>query len=59
MTFESDVVEYLNGLSKNLDRERSWLINAIVRDYARRVREGQSQIELFDPSAELATAKSA
>lgn len=59
VVFEADVIEYLRGLEKSLDRERSWLINAIVRDYARRVREGQNQIELFDPSAELATAKSA
>lgn len=59
VTFEPEVVEFLNGLAKSLDRERSWLINAIVRDYARRVKEGQDQIELFHPSIQLATAKSA
>jgi len=59
VAFEPDVVDYLEVLQEQLDRDRSWLINAIIRDYARRVREGQQQIELFDPSAQLAMARSA
>ena len=47
-----DVFEYLASLQEKFDRDRSWLINAIVRDYARRVSEGQN-LELFDPSATL------
>lgn len=58
VVFEPDVVEYLESLQEGLDRDRSWIINALVRDYARRVREGQIQIEIFDPSAKLAAGQS-
>jgi hypothetical protein len=34
ITLEADVVSYLESLSKQEDRDRSWLINAIVRDYS-------------------------
>lgn len=52
VAFEPEVYEYLADLQEKFDRDRSWLINAIVRDYARRSNEGQN-LELFDPSATL------
>lgn len=56
VTFEPDVVDYLDTLSKQLDRDRSWVINNLARLYRRRVEEGREQIELFDPSAVIANA---
>jgi predicted transcriptional regulator len=56
VVFEPEVMEYLEELQERLDRDRSWLINALVRDHRRREREGQTQIELFDRSAQLAVA---
>ena len=52
VAFEPDVYEYLAELQERFDRDRSWLINAIVRDYARRAGDGQN-LDLFDPSATL------
>lgn len=58
VAFEPDVYDYLAELQNRLDRDRSWLINAIVRDYARRATEGQN-LELFDPSTALLAARRA
>ena len=52
VVFEPAVVEYLESLQEKFDRDRSWLINAIVRDYARRATDGQN-LDLFDPSIAL------
>ena len=56
VVFEPDVRSYVDDLAKRLDRERSWIINAIVRDYARRVGAGEN-LELFDPSDKLASTR--
>lgn len=39
VSFDPDVVAYLDELRQNTDRSRSWLINAIVRDYAQQMKE--------------------
>jgi len=36
VTLEPDVIDYLESLGKREDRDRSWLINAIVREHAQR-----------------------
>ena len=53
VTFEADVRDYLKSLGDEIDRDRSWIVNRIVRLYRRRVEEGSEQIELFDRSIEL------
>lgn len=56
VTFELDVVDSLDTLSKQLDRDRSWIINNLARLYRRRVEEGREQTELFDLSAAITSA---
>lgn len=34
VTFETGVLDYLESLSSQEDRSRSWLINRIVKDHA-------------------------
>jgi predicted transcriptional regulator len=36
VTLEPDVIAYLESLGEQEDRDRSWLINAIVREHAKR-----------------------
>ena len=39
VSLEPDVVEYLNWLECQTDLNRSWLLNAIVREYVRALGE--------------------
>ena len=36
VTFEPPVLEYLEQLAREPERSRSWLLNRIVKDYAKR-----------------------
>ena len=54
VTFEPDVLEYLESLSTKLDRDRSWIINNLARLHKRRVEEGKEPVELFSPTQEMA-----
>jgi len=53
VAFEPDVVEYLEQLQARLDRDRSWIINRLVRHHKHRVEQGDEQIDVFDPSLRL------
>ena len=48
VAFDPDVLEFLRGLCAEFQRDRSFVINAIVRDYARkqqdRPRKGERAI---------------
>ena len=39
VSLDHDVTEYLDVLSRETDRSRSWLINAIVRQHVQLVKE--------------------
>jgi predicted transcriptional regulator len=38
VALDQEVVQFLADLSRETQRTRSWLINAIIRDQARRIR---------------------
>lgn len=42
ISLDGDVVAYLEELGKREDRDRSWLINAIVREHAERSAQGKT-----------------
>jgi len=41
VTLDPDVIAYLAELAQQTDRSRSWLINSIIREHARQMREKQ------------------
>lgn len=53
VAFEPEVIEYLDVLAKQLDRDRSWVINNLTRLYRRRVEEGKEQVELLNIPASV------
>jgi len=46
-TFDPDVIEHLNELAEKTDRDRSWLVNAIIREHTRRTKEVNAEPPLF------------
>lgn len=40
VNFDPDVLRYLDKLSAEEDRPRSYIVNKIIRDYAKRSNEG-------------------
>jgi len=54
VSFQPDVIEYLDRLAKEMDRDRSWLINRIVREHARRVEREEDEPRLFELSTDQA-----
>lgn len=46
VVLDPDVAAYLEELGKQEDRDRSWLINAIVREHAERSGQGKTKAVL-------------
>lgn len=46
VVLDPDVAAYLEELGKQEDRDRSWLINAIVREHAERSAQGKTKAAL-------------
>jgi predicted transcriptional regulator len=50
VTLDPDVLAYLHELGEREDRDRSWLINSIVREHASRHRRSKTNSSVM-PSA--------
>lgn len=46
MKFESDVLEFIDGLAREQQRSRSFIINAILRWYSKWLLEQQSKVDV-------------
>ncbi len=44
--FESDVLEFIDGLAREQQRSRSFIINAILRWYSKWLLEHQSKVDV-------------
>ncbi len=44
--FESDVLEFIDGLAREQQRSRSFIINAILRWYSKWLLEQQSKVDV-------------
>lgn len=47
---EPDVLAYLEDLKRKTERSRTWLVNAIVREHVRSIRERELQPALLEPA---------